>query len=608
MKRAVKFISAVIILVLVLCSCSKSATTQSTTSEETDTTTLKVSDIIDEDDMFSKRDLNPSYDESEAVKIKLKDNKSSCDSDSVTINDNTITITDEGVYIVSGTLTNGQIQIDTDKENKVQLVLDGVDINCDTSASIYVVSADKVFVTLADDSKNILANKNDFVAIDDNNINAVLYAKDDLTINGSGSLTVNANYGHGISCKDDLVVTGGKINVTSAKHCLDANDSVRVTTASLTLKATKDAIHCDNDDDETKGFVYIKDGTFNINCDDDGIHSSSALKIAGGSINISNSYEGIEGKMIELAGGTIDIISSDDGLNASSGSNSGANENASGDFQKPDDSNADGDSQSQPEKPDDTKFSNSQADDTQQSQPNDKKDFGNGQMGGGDGGALDSDSSCYLEICGATLTVNAEGDGLDSNGSLIMSSGNVVVYGPANDGNGALDYGTTATITGGTIIAIGQSGMAQNFGDTSSQGSILYNSSNNHQKDENISIADDNGNVLISATSVKKYNSVVFSSPDIKSDGKYTVTMGDETQQIEMSGVTYSNSQGMGNGNGDQGGKIGDEMPSGEAPSGDMPSGEMPSGEKPSGEIPSGDKPDQQPSFSEGQTNLTSST
>lgn len=238
----------------------------------------------------------------------LADSATSCSDDSVTVTDDTITISDEGTYILSGSLNDGQVIIDADENAKIQLVLDNVSINCDTSAAIYVRQADKVFVTLADGSENTLSNTSDFVAIDDNNIDGVIFSKSDLTLNGSGTLTVNAAFGHGIVSKDDLVITSGTYVITAARHALSGKDSVRIADGVLTLDAGTDGIHSENADKDGKGFIYIADGTITIKADSDGIDAEETLQIDGGSMTIAAGDDGVHSdRDLIITDGTIDV-------------------------------------------------------------------------------------------------------------------------------------------------------------------------------------------------------------------------------------------------------------------------------------------------------------
>lgn len=239
-----------------------------------------------DEDMFTARDVRTSYDANKAVKIQLNGTSAAASSNSVQINGSTVTIREEATYVISGNLTNGMLIVDAPDTAKLQLVLNGVNITSQTSAALYILEADKVFVTLADGTSNTLANGGVFTAIDDNSIDAPLFSKQDLTLNGSGTLTVTSPAGHGIVSKDDLVITGGSYVVNAASHGLDANDSVRIGGASLTIDAGKDAIHAENKDDAAKGFVYISSGSIKGEAEGDGITASAYMQIAGGTIDL----------------------------------------------------------------------------------------------------------------------------------------------------------------------------------------------------------------------------------------------------------------------------------------------------------------------------------
>lgn len=236
-------------------------------------------------DMFTERDSKSEYDAGKAVTIQLSGTTATASSDGVQINGSTVVIKEEATYVISGSLY-GMLVVDAPDTAKLQLVLNGVDIASETSAALYILEADKVFVTLADGTTNTLANGGSFVAIDDNNIDGVLFSKQDLTLNGSGSLTVSSPAGHGIVCKDDLVITGGTYAVNSASHGLDANDSVRIADANITIDAGKDAIHCENSEDAAKGFIYISGGTIKAEAEGDGIAASAYMQIEGGNFDL----------------------------------------------------------------------------------------------------------------------------------------------------------------------------------------------------------------------------------------------------------------------------------------------------------------------------------
>lgn len=271
---------------------SNSNNTNSEGSNSNNSTTNESGDPVDTDfsqtadDMFTNRDQDASYDANSSVKITLNGSSASCDSNAVKISGSTITITDEGTYIISGTLDNGMIIVNAEDSDKPQIVLDGASITSETCAPIYILEADKVFITLADGSTNTLTNGGTFTAIDENNIDGVIFSKQDLTLNGNGALTINAPVEHGIVCKDDLVFTGGTYTITSASHGIDANDSVRIKDGTLTIASGKDGIHVENSDDGTKGFFYACGGTLDITAEGDGIDAGYYIQIEDGTFTM----------------------------------------------------------------------------------------------------------------------------------------------------------------------------------------------------------------------------------------------------------------------------------------------------------------------------------
>ena len=547
------------------CSFDSFSKTATETSSESSSSATEIT-YLNADDMFTDRDKEVGYDEDTATAITLSDNASSCDSSSVSISDNTITITDEGTYLLTGSLSDGQVIVDAD-DKKVQLVLDSVDINCDTSAALYVKAADKVFVTLASDSENTLSNTNDFVAIDDNNIDAVIFSKDDLTLNGSGTLTVTAKYGHGIVSKDDLVITSGTYQITAAKHALSGQDSVRIADGILTLNAGTDGIHSENTDDDAKGFIYIANGDISITADsdgfdaeetlqvdggnievyagDDGLHSDDDLIITAGTINVTKSYEGLEGMTVTIEDGDISVVSSDDGINASGDGSSGESSQGGTPPEKPDDSDS---TEDRPEPPNgfdknDNSSADSNSDSNSDSKPADLPDGnagrgdGNGGPGGdnsGPGGGMEEATDYNLiQISGGKIYINASGDGIDSNGNLTVTGGEIYVDGPTSGGDGALDCSGTALISGGTVIAVGSSGMAENFDSSSAQGSMITTVSDSMITGD-ITLTDSEGNTIVSYSPSKEYSSVVISCADLKEGETYTLVAGDTSTSVSL--------------------------------------------------------------------------
>lgn len=624
-----RMLSLLWVLMLLMTGCTKDSSPTKDESGENNVATEKSVTAVDEADMFSDRDLDATYDESKSVLIELNGDSASCDSDAVRISGTTVTITDEGTFILSGTLNNGMVVVNADEKDKPQLVLNGVSITSETSAPLYVLEADKVFVTLADGTENTLANGGTFSAIDDNNIDGAVFSKQDLSFNGTGSLNIASPVDHGIVCKDDLVFAGGTYTIASASHGLDANDSVRITKASIAVTAGKDGIHAENSDDTTLGFVYVADGTFDISAEgdgmsagsymkvkdgtfdivsgggsenaqnltsdswgdfmgggmnggmgpgmgggmgggrpgqysvqpqstaqsqsanqsqttssttetydsstsikamkasgdliidggtftidsaddavhsnasitvnggtfqiasgDDGFHADETLTISAGTIEITESYEGLEALDIKVIGGDIKLVASDDGLNAAGGMDSSGTGGVRGGDQ-----------------------------------------FGG--RGGMGGGGMSSNSNGSIVISGGDLYVNASGDGIDANGYLEITGGYTVVVGPTRGDTATLDYDTSATITGGTFIGTGASGMAQTFSD-SKQGVIAV-SVGNSAAGTKIELKDKEGNTIISYEPELSFAVVILSSPEIEKGETYSITVGDATGEFEAS-------------------------------------------------------------------------
>ena len=335
MKNKILKITAVITAVLVLVLCFAGCTsitgendTANTANEQGESQEISGEEAEEvaeesgktEDDYFSNRDLDPSYDESEAVNIKLNDTTATADGSGVTVNGSVITVTAEGIYVISGKLSDGQIIVNAGDEDKVQLVLDGVDITNDDSACILVKNADKTFITLAEGSTNTLADTgSEYVQQSDydKTVDGVIFSSNDLVFNGSGSLTIKAGYKHAVVSKDDLKVTGGTYNITATGKGFTANDSIRISDGTFTVNSTDDAFHVSSAETADVGYMYVAGGKFTVKTDDDGLHCTSQMIIDGGTFDITAS-EGIEGTSVTINDGDITISASDDGINAAS--------------------------------------------------------------------------------------------------------------------------------------------------------------------------------------------------------------------------------------------------------------------------------------------------
>lgn len=492
---------------------------------------------------FIDRDKSSEYDESSAVKITLNGSGAVVSGSGVNISGSTVTITSAGTYIISGSLSDGQIVIAASDSDKVQLVLNNAEINCNTSAAVYVKSADKVFVTLPAGTTNSLGGGTEYVQTDDNTVDGVIFSKSDLTLNGTGTLKIDADYRHGIVTKDTLCIIGGTYVIDAVKTCLAGKDGIKILDGSFTLTAGSKGLNSGNDDDAREGSIYIAGGTFTIKSEDDSIHADGSCIIAGGtytiaagddgihanydtiitdgSITITDSYEGIEGRRITVSGGTINLTASDDGINAATGGSSDEQQMPGG--QQPQEMRMPGG-----QKPSGMDMDN---------------------KGQAPASRSASDDDVYIKITGGTITVNAGGDGIDSNGNLYITGGTVYVAGPTSNGNGALDYEGEASITGGTLIAAGSSGMAQGMGSNSTQCSMLVNLSETIAAGSVISLKDSSGNVLISWTSPKQFSSVVISTAELAQGSTYTLVTGDTQTEVTLSSVaTTSGNAGFGGG------------------------------------------------------------
>lgn len=560
--------------------------TQPAVTDQTSLNTVGAKDIsaaisalvtYDNDDNYSDwKNENPSYIELKGAAVDIKGSGAE-------VKDSKITITAAGVYVISGKLDNGQIVVDVQDKGTVRLVLNGVEINSADNAPIYVKNAGKTILTLQDGTENFISDGAKYVLEDasTDEPNAAIFSKDSLTINGNGTVTVRGNYNNGITTKDDLKITGGNIKINSVDDGLMGRDMVAIKDGNIVIEAGGDGIKSSNDSDASKGLIAIEGGSFDIksgkdgiqaetfllinsgtfaitsgggsanakvkandmgqgqrgnpdngtsatqntatnttttteeqsmkamkasidiainggtfNIDsaddaihsnsnvaiaggdftitagDDGIHADSSIVVEGGKINIAKSYEGIESATITISAGEIHIIASDDGINIAGG-NDGSAVNG---------------------RPGQNNFSAS--------------------------------SDNKLNISGGYVVVDSIGDGLDSNGSIYMSGGTVLVSGPTASMNGSLDYDGVFEISGGVLIAAGSTGMAQVPSEQSTQNSMLMYYTQVQKAGTIIHMKDNTGNTVVTFAPKKEYQSVAISSPELKKDSAYTLYSG----------------------------------------------------------------------------------
>ena len=496
-KALISILALILAFALTLTSCG-TASGASSSAVTTTSSEQSADNAVSKSEMFTERDLSDEYDESEAETITLNGSSAETSAASgVSIDGSTITISAEGVYIVSGTLSDGQIVVEADDAAKVQIVLKDASITSSTSAALYVKSADKVFVTTAEGTENTLANGGSFIADGDTNVDGAVYAKDDITFNGSGSLTITSPAGHGVVGNDDVKFGGGTYTITASAHGVKANDSARFAESDVTITAgaDKDGVHVSDNDDasaaESDSFFYIADGTLTISAQDDGIHADAQVIIEGGTITVNESYEGIEGLSINISGGSTTVTASDDGLNAAGGNST----------------------------------SGSQA-------------FGGDDWNGG-GMMSDGGTDGSITISGGSVKITAGGDGVDSHGSVEISGGYTVVQGPTNGDTSVLDYNGTATVKAGTFIATGGAGMAQSF--SSADQGLIAVSVGNQSSGSTVTLKDESGAVIAETTPELDYAVVYISTEDMAAGSTYTLTAGNYSESITLSENIYSN-------------------------------------------------------------------
>lgn len=648
---------------------------------------------------YSDEKLDDTWDENDAVYLKLEDDSISVQAvgesgeDGIEVSGSTATISQAGTYVLSGSLADGQIIVDAEKDTYVKLVLNGAEITCTDTAPIYGKSGNLI-ITLAENTENAITDGENYVfdGEGEDEPSAAVFAKDDLTFNGTGMLNVSGNYNNAIQCKDDLKFVAGTYVVSAVDDAIVGKDSVSVRDGDFTIESGDDGIKATNSEDPEKGYVLIENGTFqitaggdgvqaetllrvndgkmdivtgggsgdaatsgmmregeempedgempeggempqtgqmpeggtepedrempqtgtgpedreapqdgdmpqnrelpqegdmreggetpqnrdvtqegengeevstkalksyvelviaggefaldsrddalhsnqNVSIDggiftiqagDDGIHADKTLTVDGGSIDITQSYEGLEGFDIVINAGDIKVVASDDGVNAAGDDDSAANPES------------DSEEESEAVQSEDEESANTPRDQGQQ--VSNSNTFASEQNTGRkmDGFMAGEDQGATLTVNGGTLYVNAEGDGLDANGDIAINGGTVTVHGPVSGGDGTLDYASGCKITGGVFLGVGSAGMAQNPSEDSSQPSIVGTLSQAAEAGTTISVKNSEGEVIASVVTEKKVQWYAISAPELKEGESYLVSVGDEEQTVELSGV-----------------------------------------------------------------------
>ncbi len=479
------------------------------------------------------------YDESEVTTIELATTTAEADGQdsqdvSVTAENGeaVVTISGSGVYRITGTLS-GQVVVTADDEASVQLVLDNADISSAVGPALLITAADEVTVIIADGTTNSLADaasRTDDESDPNYDTNAALFSRSDLTLAGTGTLQITGNLEDGIHSKDGLVIDGPTLTVTALDDGIIGKDYVVVADGALDVTAVDTGIGSDNDEEADRGWLSIIDGTVKVATDDDAIKAENAIAIAGGVVTVTRSNEGTEAASITIIDGIIDVTSADDAINASGGygtestsddTGAATTEMAESNRERP--TPPDGDT-AMPQPPDDG------SGDRPAGGP------GGGASTGGTGG-MEAVGDQSIVISGGTITINAGGDGIDSNGSAVISGGDITVFGPENDGNGALDVAGTFEITGGTLTAVGSAGMAQSPDSGSAQASVSIGLSS-AAAGTAVAVTDATGNVLTTVTLAKSAAHLVFSSPDVVAGQTYEVYQVDSSTQDTIDNAT----------------------------------------------------------------------
>lgn len=570
------------VMMLAGCTSGNSSAAATQTSSATTVAYFAVSTKYDEADLVA------SWDSGSAETLVLNGDSIEVTGLGAKVNDSTVTINTAGTYVVSGELTNGQIIVVAGDNDIVQIVLNGVAISCENNAPITVKSADKVILTLAEGTQNAVSDSGEFSEGEDAPT-AAIFSKDDLTINGEGTLTVTGQCGGGIASKDALKIVSGVINVTASSDALKGTDCVTINDGTITLVSGADGIESTNETDAEKGYIAIEGGTVSIEAGldgiqaqtcvlisggevtitsgggsanssydsdsgdwgswggnspfgqeqsstteestdsakgikagtdvtlsggiiqidssddalhsggslsisggdvtiasgDDGAHSDASLTISGGRLTITQSYEGLESASITISGGETRVTAADDGINTAGGNDESATSGRPG-----------------------------------------QNNFQNGMNSG----------SNPLSISEGYVYVVADGDGIDVNGAITMTGGTVLVCGPTNDANGALDF-VSFDISGGMLVAAGSSGMALTPDSTSSQYSMMVTLDASQSADTLFSIVSESGETLVAFAPCKQYVNVVVSSPAIARGETYTVFTGGSSAGSETDGL-----------------------------------------------------------------------
>ena len=503
-----------------------------------------------------------SYDESHATQITLADQTATVTGQGASFSDQTVTITQAGTYVLTGSGKNIKLVVEAADTDQVHLVFQNLTLEGEGSL-LRINKAQEVVISLAEGSQNALTESQ---ASDDEKVKATIHSQVPLTLNGTGNLTLTALTKNALEVEDDLKVLGGTYTVKAANHGFKAEGALDIEAATLTIEAGKDGLHAEHDETTERANISLNPTQLSIAATEDGVDAGNELTINGGTITVSQSEEGLEARVIRQLGGDVTIKSSDDGVNASAGSSSKTTDtsatskttDASATSNTADTSSsagqattdsgttsssasqatADPAATSQADQANKDKNATPPSPPAGQAPPQGGQPPQNGQGPGGmpPGGQEESDPSLQIILEGGTLTIDAEGDGIDSNGTVSISGGSLVVNGSVQGGNGPLDAAGDITITGGTVWALGTSDMLQGFAQGSTQASITANIAGT--AGQTLIILDANGKEVTRQTASKDFQAVIMSSADLVDGQTYTIQVEGTIQTATAALVT----------------------------------------------------------------------
>ena len=526
----------------------------------------------------------------EYTSITLANNNTKIDGTGASEADNTVTIYNGGAYVIDGTLTNGNIIVEASKSENVQLFLNEVDITCDDYSPISIAVADKTIITLIEGTTNTLTDGVDYsLKSGEDEPNATLYSKDDLTINGAGELVITANYNNGITSKDDLKILNGNIKITAVNHAIKGKDMVAIKGSNIEIKSSGDGIKSTNTEDASLGYITIENSTINIISNEDGIQAQTNLSLTNNTFDIttgggskisstssswgnnwgsgnandqdsSTSAKGLKAdnniiiesgtyiidssddsihsnNKIQITNGTFKISSGDDGIHADTALEiSGGTINILKSYEGLESTTITINGGT---------FDITASDDGINAAGGDGSATGNRPGQGGFSGTVGE-----IFINGGSIEINAGGDGVDSNNIIEMDGGVLIINGPTTGGNSAIDADGGFTINGGTLIAAGTSDMAEMPGTSSNQNSLMLNFTSNNSANTTFKLTNSSGTTIIEYAPTKSYQNIVVSSPKLN-DGEYSIYLNNKLYDtVTINSITTkqgSSSNGMTN-------------------------------------------------------------